>query len=156
MWVLPGIAPVAAVAIVCAGLVKHLPPRTRKLFVLAGALYFGGAIGVEMVSAEHAHAYSENNLGYAMIITIQELFEMSGVIVLIYALLDYLRADVLEIHVALARSHVAQQCDRDITISAGGTRASVNLRFHTKSQHEHNRQLQTAESESSQSKSSAG
>ncbi len=59
--------------------------RTAGLFLLAGAIYVGGAVGVE-----HWTDADVNSLHYNMWTTLEEGMEMAGVIVFIYALLDFM------------------------------------------------------------------
>jgi hypothetical protein len=65
----------------------HYRWRTGLLFLLAGAIYGGGAIGVE-----HFTDSEVNSLHYNMWTALEEGMEMLGVIVVIYAMLDFLRA----------------------------------------------------------------
>jgi uncharacterized membrane protein len=60
--------------------------RTSLLFVLAGAIYGGGAVGVE-----HFTDSDVNSLHYNMWTALEEGMEMLGVIVLIYTVLDFAR-----------------------------------------------------------------
>jgi hypothetical protein len=60
--------------------------RTGLLFMLAGAIYGGGAVGVE-----HFTDADVNSLHYNMWTALEEGMEMLGVIVLIYAVLDHMR-----------------------------------------------------------------
>lgn len=64
----------------------HYRWRTALLFLLAGAIYGGGAVGVE-----HWTDSAVNSLHYNMWTALEEGMEMAGVIVLVYAMLDYLR-----------------------------------------------------------------
>lgn len=93
-WVLPGMAFVAAMGLLFLRFLLHLPPRTRNLMLLAGAVFVGGAIGVEMLSGAQAHALGEENLDYALIVTLEEMGEMLGVVVLIRALLEYIERNL--------------------------------------------------------------
>lgn len=68
----------------------RLPATTRRLFLLAGTTFVAGALGVEAISGKHASLHGEQDLAYHLIVTVEELFEMTGVIVFIYALLDYI------------------------------------------------------------------
>ncbi len=68
----------------------QLPPRTRNLFILAGGLYVGGALIIEGISANQWSLDGGVSFGYLTIATVEELFEMWGVVIFIYALLDYL------------------------------------------------------------------
>lgn len=89
-WVIPGGLFVLAVGGLMLRFLISLPARTRNLFVIAGAVFVGGAIGVEMISAYHAFSHGEKNLLYALIITFEEAMEMLGVIIFIHASLEYL------------------------------------------------------------------
>jgi hypothetical protein len=79
-----------------------LPRRTWRLFVLAGVLFVGGALGVEAVSAKLASLHGEHTSSYHAITTLEELLEMAGLVVFIYALLDYISRQftTLRVHVA--------------------------------------------------------
>ncbi|MCZ6895233.1 MAG: hypothetical protein O7H40_14460 [Gammaproteobacteria bacterium] len=61
--------------------------RTAILFALAGGIYGGGAVGVE-----HFSGVEVNSLQYNMLTALEEGMEMLGVILLIYAILDFGRA----------------------------------------------------------------
>lgn len=65
-----------------------LPPRIRNLFFAAGALYVGGALGVEMFNAWYDSAFCGGAVVFVMT-QVEETFEMLGAVVLIYALLLY-------------------------------------------------------------------
>jgi len=64
----------------------HHRGRTALLFLVAGAIYGGGAVGVE-----HFTDSDVNSLHYNMWTALEEGMEMLGVILFIYALLDYMR-----------------------------------------------------------------
>jgi len=67
----------------------HLPRKTKILFGLAGGLYVGGAIGFELVGAGYVSQYGKQNFTYIIIAMIEESMEVTGLVFLIYALLDY-------------------------------------------------------------------
>ncbi|HLS47494.1 MAG TPA: hypothetical protein VK012_03185 [Gemmatimonadales bacterium] len=69
---------------------RALPRRPLLLVLLAGALYVGGAMGMEMVGG---YAWDTNPVrgpAIVAIMAVEETFEMVGLAVFIYALLDYL------------------------------------------------------------------
>ena len=89
----------AAVLVLIVGLsylpfVWNLPARTRSLVVLAGGAFLAGALGVEMLSGAQADAFGEENLTYALIITVEEFLEMLGVVIFIKALLGYIESQL--------------------------------------------------------------
>jgi hypothetical protein len=90
IWVIPGTIFVLLTAIAYLKFLLHLPPKTRELFLLAGSIYVGGALGMEMVSGYYADAVGQRNLIYGLIVSVEEILEMVGVIVFIYALLSYI------------------------------------------------------------------
>ena len=61
------------------------------LFLLAGGLYIGGALGMEMIGGYYTDFYGKNNLTYALITCLEEVLEMTGIVVFIHGLLDYMR-----------------------------------------------------------------
>lgn len=67
-----------------------LPNKTMKLFLTAGGLYVGGAIGMEMVSGRYAEVHGLYNFPYGLLITIEESMEMIGLIIFVFALLSYI------------------------------------------------------------------
>jgi hypothetical protein len=69
-----------------------LPRRFTAWFAAAGLVYVGGALGVEMLGAAYTVARGTENLGYALVATVEEAMEMAGVAMFIYALLEYLAA----------------------------------------------------------------
>jgi hypothetical protein len=93
-WVIPGLIFVAILAITMFRLLLSLPPRSRALFLGSGVVFLSGAIGLEMVSAARAEVYGKNNLTQDVLTTVEELLEMSGAALFVYALLDYIRRHV--------------------------------------------------------------
>ena len=93
-WVIPAIVGLLVLGLFYRRLLLSLPGHTRRLFVLAAAIYVGGALGVAMLGGFVADAYGEENLTYALIAAAEEALEMAGVVVFIRALLLYLAAEV--------------------------------------------------------------
>ena len=89
-WILPAGACVSVFVLAYLRFLTQLPARTRRLLLSAGAVYVGGALGIESISGWQAAAHGEHNPGYHLIITLEELCEMTGLVLFIYALLDYL------------------------------------------------------------------
>jgi len=69
----------------------QLPSRTRALFVVSAGIYLGGALFFEGISASLWGVNNGLSLSYLAIATIEETFEMLGIVLFIYALLDYMR-----------------------------------------------------------------
>jgi len=85
-WTVVGFAIFAVVGVSYLPFLWRYRWRTAGLFFLAGAVYGGGAVGVE-----HWTGSDVNSLHYNMWTTLEEGMEMAGVILFIYALLDHMR-----------------------------------------------------------------
>lgn len=88
-WQLVSIPLVVIFVLLYVRFLLALPRKFSALFVLSGAIYVGGAIVVEGISA--SRWYSEGqDMTYLAIATVEEFFEMLGVVVFIYSLLTYM------------------------------------------------------------------
>jgi len=116
-WVIPGAAFVVLVFLGLLNFLRHLDRGVRFGFVAAGAVFVGGAIGIEMLSGLHASRFGEDNLGYALIITCEELCEMLGVVLFIHVLMGVLSASVSGIQVQMTPAQVAADGGRELSPS---------------------------------------
>ncbi|WP_337885796.1 hypothetical protein [Fischerella thermalis] len=89
-WVIVGAVFVLLFLLLFWRFIISLPKKTRRLFFIAGAIYVAGTIGTEMVGGYYANYYTQTNMIYALITTVEEVLEMMGIIVFIYALLSYI------------------------------------------------------------------
>jgi hypothetical protein len=69
----------------------HLPRQTKVLFAIAGVLYVSGAVFLDAVGANEVFVDKGVTLPYLVMGTLEELCEMLGVVVFIYALLSYIK-----------------------------------------------------------------
>jgi hypothetical protein len=99
-WIVPGAVVAVAFAATYLRFLAHLPERIRKLFVVAGILYLTGALGLEALDGAYASSQGQDTLGYMLLTDLEEIFEMAGQLVLVYALLSYL--SMLEVSVRSA------------------------------------------------------
>lgn len=91
MWVIPGTIFVLWFIKRYTKFLRHLSLRSRRYFLVAALFYIGGALVMEMVGSYFAEAQGQQRLTYALIATLEEVMEMTGIVVFIYGLLDYLR-----------------------------------------------------------------
>ncbi|MDH3273555.1 MAG: peptidase M48 Ste24p [Gammaproteobacteria bacterium] len=90
LWVVPyGIA-VLVLGLAYLKFVWELPRDTRARFVTAGVIFLTGALGIEMLGAREAAFYGTATLTYCLLYSLEEMLEMLGIIVFIYALLSHL------------------------------------------------------------------
>lgn len=92
-WLILGTTAVVVLAVVFLPFARSLPPTTRRQLVAAFALFFGAAVGLEMVEAAYSDARGGGrDLGGGVLTTLEDAMEMSGVIVAIAALSAYIRS----------------------------------------------------------------
>ncbi len=97
-WVIPGMAVVFISALFFSKFLLRLPPITRITFLVAAACYLTGCIGFELVGGYYDELHGGfNSLPYNLISTMEEGLEMTGLIIFIYALLEYLAASTKDI-----------------------------------------------------------
>ncbi len=89
-WVIPGIIFTAIFLLIFRRFIQSLPPKTRNLFIMAGTIYVGSAIGIEMIGAYYAELHGQNNFMYSLLTIFEESLEMLGIVIFIYALLSYI------------------------------------------------------------------
>lgn len=77
-WVIPAVVIVAAVLAVYARFLWRLEARSRARFLIAGGIYVGGALVMELPLGWWADTHGQGTLGYALIDFVEETMEMVG------------------------------------------------------------------------------
>ena len=85
-WAIPGGLLAVVIGFLFMPFLLNLERRTAKLFMLSGAIYIGGAIGVELLAAP----LRVDSLQYYLMTLWEEGIEMIGVLLFLYALLRYM------------------------------------------------------------------
>ncbi|MGA1199095.1 MAG: hypothetical protein ACO36I_21595, partial [Candidatus Latescibacterota bacterium] len=67
--------------------------QTRWLFVISGAIFVGGAVGVEMSTDWYEDADLLNTLAYNLWTAVEEGMEMGSIVLFIHALLQYINQE---------------------------------------------------------------
>ena len=96
-WYIPYGVLLFILMIVYAKFLFRLSKKVRFLFIIAGLVFVLGAIGFESISGYYQELIGRDyakSLIYNTLITFEELFEMCGVAIFIYALLIYLSDEV--------------------------------------------------------------
>lgn len=101
-WVIP-----YAIGLVILGLVyfrffTNLPRKTLALFGVAFLVFVSGAIGMELIGGPIDWQYGRDSPPYALVSTIEEILEMSGVVIFIYALLAYITDEFDEVRITIS------------------------------------------------------
>ncbi|GAA2720456.1 hypothetical protein [Cellulomonas aerilata] len=82
-WVVLFVPLAAVVAALCLRWVRGLPRVAGRLVVLAGVLYLGGAVGMEMVGSWMFTQGLEGTMRYAGVVALEEGLEMLGALLML-------------------------------------------------------------------------
>jgi hypothetical protein len=100
-WVIPyGIASIA-IGLLYLLFLFSLPAKTGILFVVAGGIYILGALGFEVLAAL-TYGYSHEGFGYFLIATLEEVLEMVGILIFIYALMSYIDSELEGLQIGIS------------------------------------------------------
>lgn len=88
-WVVLGVLAVILFGVVFFRFWRHLAPRTRFLTALAAVVYIGGSVVFEILDG-YEYALRGDTQLYWLMNSFEELFEMLGCVIFLYALLDHL------------------------------------------------------------------
>ena len=89
-WVIPAILGMIGLGLYFLRFLWRLPAAVRFRFILAAMLFVGGAVGVEILEGPHAEQYGRENLVWVVYVTVEELLEMSGILLFVHTLLQYI------------------------------------------------------------------
>lgn len=103
-WVIPMGILVLLLAVFFLRFWWNLPPKTRLHFMIAAAIFLGGAVGLELFESKHSEIYGIDTLTYIVLVTIEESLEMTGVIIFIKALFTYIKETFGELQLQLDNS----------------------------------------------------
>jgi hypothetical protein len=119
-WVIPGALIALFFAVWFLRFILHLPPSTRSGVLLAGVLFVGGAVGVEVFEGHHAALHGSDNLIFDAYVLLEETLEMAGLTVFISALLGYMEMRYGEIALRLraAPAHESPRMERTLSRAA--------------------------------------
>jgi hypothetical protein len=103
-WVVPAAVVVAVLGVAYLPFLRDLPVRTRWRFIVAGVIYVGGALLMELPLGWWTERAGDDNLVYALLDFVEESLELAGTSLFLAALLDYLGGRGLVIRVGEAPS----------------------------------------------------
>ncbi len=98
------------------GFLKKLPLRTSMLFISAGAVYVTGALIFEMLPG---YFDIQNPVSMFFFLTTEELLEMIGIVIFIYAILDHIKNNIGEEFTLISKSAYANSREKNIKVNSG-------------------------------------
>ncbi len=93
-WLIPYAVLTAAMGALYVPFLLRLPKATRRLFIVAGTMFVGGAVGCELIGNALQGGVQEKGLPLIVEIFCEETLEMSGVALFIYAIVAYMQAEL--------------------------------------------------------------
>ena len=99
-WVIPYSIVVVILGVIYLPFFLHLSNCAKVLFGGSGLVYISGALGMEVLTAAIGRVVLDGNLHFLFTAT-EEILEISGIILFIYALLSYLSWEIDEISIRL-------------------------------------------------------
>jgi hypothetical protein len=100
-WVILGGLFVLVVGVIFFRFLAHLPAKTRAQFLVAGAIYLGGALGMETFAAGHLYRDGADLVYKLAMVAPEEFLEMMGIVLFLYALSSYMAAEAIEVRVVM-------------------------------------------------------
>lgn len=88
-WVIPAAVIVMAIGLAYVPFLRRLPAAARRHFVIAGAIYVGGALIMELPLGWWTERAGPDNLTYALIDWVEETLELTGITWFLTALISY-------------------------------------------------------------------
>lgn len=101
-WVIPAMLLVVVVSACYARFVfSYLPPYLRRAALLGATIFVGGAVGVEMPEAAFVETHGLENYTYAVFVVVEEVMEMSGILIFLSGMLRYIGSELGEFAVRI-------------------------------------------------------
>lgn len=97
-WVIPAAVFLIAFVLLYLRFFASLPTDTKWLFLAAGSLYVGGALVLEMAEGLNNDLYSKSDTMSAVLGGGQDVVEMLGVLLFVYALMSYIGRHLRDLH----------------------------------------------------------
>ncbi len=99
-WVIPGALFVLIFALVYAPLLRALPAPIRSLLIAGGAIFVAGALGLEFAEGYFFTVTQDPRID-AWLTLVEEVMEMIGVLLLLYAVLLHLSSYLKELRITI-------------------------------------------------------
>lgn len=105
-WIIPAGIFVAVLGLLYLRFFFNLSRKYQVIFAVAGICYLMGAMGIELLGGNYTESLMQQladrtvdvsyNIPYLILANLEEFMEMSGVVILIYGVLDYCRIVTLK------------------------------------------------------------
>lgn len=94
VWIIPGLIFIVAGLWLAYDFLRSLDRGARNSILFALGIYFGAAVGIEFLGGFSLEYYAKDSFVYISLVTLEEFGEMLGIILFIYALLNYMEKNI--------------------------------------------------------------
>jgi hypothetical protein len=102
-WVIPYSILLFIIILLYYRFIFSLPPPVGRLFIVAGLVYIGGALGFELIGGYYFDLNGARKvLLYEIITMVEESLEIAGILIFIYALMQYAVSAVSDINLQIS------------------------------------------------------
>jgi hypothetical protein len=91
-WVFVGLVVIGILAISFFRFWLALDNKYKFLFLLSAGVFFGGAVGTEMIGGRWAYSFGSDNFTYKIFTTLEQGLQYAGLTLLVYSLLLYIQS----------------------------------------------------------------
>tara|TARA_B100000508_G_C11418622_1_gene257139 strand:- start:304 stop:987 length:684 start_codon:yes stop_codon:yes gene_type:complete len=112
-WIIPYVLVLMILAPIYLRLIMTLPRAVGTMFIISALCYLSGAVGVEMIGAllYEAGAEEQRNLTYELVTTVEEMLEITGLLLFFATLVIYIDAFLgsFQVRVVSDKSHKSDE-----------------------------------------------
>jgi hypothetical protein len=101
-WIIPYSLALLVFFLVYLKFILDLNPKTRNQFILAGVIFVSGAMLFELPGGIYDETFGRHTPVYALISTVEELLEMVGILIFVYALTSYLSEEFPQMRIGFS------------------------------------------------------
>lgn len=91
-WAVPGMILALLIGLLYLKFLSSLPASVAVRFMMSGAIFVGGAVGVELATEPYLYEDALDTLAYNLWTPVEEGMEMGGVILFLASLFDHLKS----------------------------------------------------------------
>ena len=104
-WIIPAVCCLIVLGVYIRRFLFELPKNTRWLFLIGGAVFVSGAVGMEAIGSNiFSTTGGQKTMAYNVLATVEEAFEMLGLLIFFYALLAYIADNMTEVVFSVKKS----------------------------------------------------
>lgn len=130
-WVVPYAAACLILFAIYLKFIWNLPRRTSIHFLLAGFVYMVGVMGIEAVSGMYLELYGSDVI-YALTYTLEEILEMTGILIFIYALTSYIDIELQGLRIGITSQPEIIPKTQNEKLSENKSSAPIGVKIHAK------------------------